>query len=158
MIGAFVTLGLLVGGGYLMSLPDYKKFIENGGNCTGAIADNDSLPDDENLKNILYAVCGNLGTTAIVALVLVAIWFLICLLHINMASLLIHGARHRRPALLKPWLVWTVVSLILQVIVIIANFVVLALPSAICHIIGLIIEGYIFIGIVSFWYKRYLVL
>merc|ERR1719397_2195867 len=48
-----------------------------------------------------------------------------------------------------PWIIWTWISFVLQIITLIGSFVALNFGGAVTNLISLIIEGYILIGITS---------
>jgi len=150
VIGAFVTCGLLVGGVYAMSLPEYQELVNDGNSsCSEAFSKAEFPPESKEVQNLLLLVCQNLGSIGPWILVAIGIVFVICLFYIMMASLLIHGARTGRAGMLMPWIIWTWISFVLQIITLIGSFVALNFGGAVTNLISLIIEGYILIGITS---------
>jgi len=91
-----------------------------------------------------------LGASNIVVYVTTSIILIICIFYIIISSLLIHGARTSRPSLLTPWLILTAISMVLQVLKLIALFVNLEFGQGGGAILGLIIEGYLFVCVWSF--------
>merc|ERR1712212_1033 len=80
----------------------------------------------------------------IVVYVTVAIALAICVFYIIIASLLIHGARKGRPGFLTPWLVLTVISMLLQILEVISSLAFLEWGDVFGTLVALIIEAYLF--------------
>merc|ERR1712045_957097 len=57
------------------------------------------------------------------ATAMMAILLIICIGYVVVASMLIHGARKEKPGLLMPWIVLTIISLILNLVQLIENLI-----------------------------------
>merc|ERR1711915_548469 len=89
---------------------------------------------------------GELDTAIHITLSVVLI---ICIIDMIVVSLLIHGARKDRPGFLIPWIVFTAIYLVLQVIFIILKLIALASAAFISGLVGLLFHGYLFVVIWS---------
>merc|ERR1712080_167168 len=74
--------------------------------------------------------------------VTLGIWIAISALYIIVASLLINGARTRSAGQLMPWIIWTMISLIIQIIQIILTLVAFSILGLIINIFWLVIGCY----------------
>merc|ERR1712029_176571 len=86
VIGAIISLLFFLGADYLA-----EAILAEGGQ--------DGI-DDDTMTLVLYVTFG--------------IVFAVCVFYIFIASLLIHGARTSRPGFLMPWIVLTIISLVLE--------------------------------------------
>merc|ERR1719376_839844 len=84
------------------------------------------------------------AAVGIVVYATVAIALAICVFYIIIASLLIHGARKGRPGFLTPWLVLTVISMLLQILEVIFSLASFEWGDVFGTLVGLIIEAYLF--------------
>jgi len=83
-------------------------------------------------------------TTAMMAILLI-----ICIGYVVVASMLIHGARKAKPGLMMPWLVLTIISLLLNLVQIIGNLYNGYYNVVYSGLFGFIIGFYIFIVVWS---------
>jgi len=74
---------------------------------------------------------------------------IICIIDMIVVSLLIHGARKDRPGFLIPWIVFTAIYLVLQIIHIILKLISLASAAFISGLVGLLFHGYLFVVVWS---------
>merc|ERR1712183_1001986 len=86
----------------------------------------------------------NVIFTIIIVYVTVAIILAICVFYIVIASLLIHGARKGRPGFLTPWMVLTIISMVLQILQVLVSLASLEWGTVFGTLVGLIIEAYLF--------------
>jgi len=63
---------------------------------------------------------------------------------------LVHGARTRNVCLMKPWIIWTGISLILDTVNILKALVSLAIADAISSILGWVLGAYLFLVVWSY--------
>jgi len=66
------------------------------------------------------------------------------------SACLVHGTRTRNVCLMKPWIVLTVIGLILQFFFILGAFIFLAIGAAIYHSLNWVLWAYFFLVVWSF--------
>merc|ERR1712013_85362 len=84
------------------------------------------------------------------AIAMMVLLTLLCLFYLVTASLLIHGARKGKAGLLVPWMVVTFLSLVYDLVQIIATVVRLEALGAVFGVIGFGVGCYLFVVVWSF--------
>jgi len=79
-----------------------------------------------------------------------AILLIICIGYVVVASMLIHGARKEKPGLLMPWIVLTIISLILNLVQLIGNLIQGYFGAVGSGLVGFVVAFYIFIVVWSY--------
>jgi len=97
---------------------------------------------------VLGPMLGNMELDTAIHITL-SVVLIICIIDIIVVSLLIHGARTDRPSFLIPWIVFSAIYIVLQVIFIILKLIALASAAFISGLVGLLFHGYLFVVVWS---------
>jgi len=113
-----------------------------------------SQEQKEAISNLGLGLTGNAqqDTTTVLAwtTAMMAILLIICIGYVVVASMLIHGARKEKPGLLMPWIVLTIISLILNLVQLIGNLIQGYFGAVGSGLVGFVVAFYIFIVVWSY--------
>jgi len=113
-----------------------------------------SQEQKEAISNLGLGLSGNAqqDTTTVLAwtTAMMAILLIICIGYVVVASMLIHGARKEKPGLLMPWIVLTIISLVLNLVQIIGNLINGYFGVVVSGLVGFVLAFYIFIVVWSY--------
>merc|ERR1712210_22550 len=160
LVGVLTLLGALCGGftsSILLSLSALGTAAANGafGQLNFTNANNDLAGFSQDKKDAMagLGLSGDAQSVATTVLAwttaMLAILLIICIGYVVVASMLIHGARKAKPGLMMPWLVLTIISLLLNLVQVIGNLVNGYYNIVYSGLFGFIIGFYTFIVVWS---------